>query len=287
MNETIKDFIYEDNMEDRKLKAFVEDSMPDGINLARISNLTYNKIHRQKRQRRMAWMSMAAVAVVLLAMSVFIQMQKETAQKAELAVHEAVEEMMSIKVAVGDKMTIMLSDGTRIVANSRSEVRYPKVFSGKTREVYAKGEVYFDVAHDKNNPFIVNVDGLKIKVLGTRFCVNHYSAGKTEVVLVEGCVSAHSSNNDAVTMHPNQLLRLKNGAFESLQEVDTDDYTSWMDGVLNLHGDDLKTVIERVNDYYGTNYKVDERKSDSKLYGRLLYQKDVNEVIKSIEQIAN
>ena len=41
-------------------------------------------------------------------------------------------------------MTLMLADGTRIIANSRTVVRYPKRFNGEYREVYVKGEAYFD-----------------------------------------------------------------------------------------------------------------------------------------------
>lgn len=285
MEENIKKYNYTDNIDDRKLKAFVEDSMPEGINIARITNLTYDKIHREKQRRNIIWYSAAAVAVLLVMFSVFTPLY-QSAQSEKLVAQKMAQEMISVKVPVGDKMTIMLADGTRLVANSRSEVRYPKLFSGNTREVYVRGEVYFDVAHDKDKPFLVNIDGLQVKVLGTRFCVNHYSADKTEVVLLEGCVSALSSNKDAVTMHPNQMLRLKNGSFESLQEVDADDYVSWMDGMLNLHGDNLNTVISRVNDYYGTNYSIDGPGNDSQMYGKLLYQKDVREVIASIEQLA-
>lgn len=43
-----------------------------------------------------------------------------------------------VEVPVGEKMTLMLADGTRIVANSRTIVRYPKRFDGEYREVYVK-----------------------------------------------------------------------------------------------------------------------------------------------------
>ena len=41
-----------------------------------------------------------------------------------------------------------------------------------------------------------------------------------------------------------------------------------------------------VNDYYGTNYTVDEMHSDIQLYGKLVYQKDVRDVIKSVNALA-
>ena len=204
----------------------------------------------------------------------------------EFVARKVTTDYVSVKVPVGDKMTLLLSDGSKIVANSRSEVRYPKTFTGDIREVYACGEVYFDVAHDKDHPFIVNTNGVRIRVLGTKFCVTHHSNNKTEVVLIEGCVAAKTSNNDEVTMHPNQQLQVENGTFRSLQEDDAEDYISWMDGVLNLHGDDLQTVIVRINDYYGTNIPIEDIRSDMKLYGKLIYQKDVHDVLSSVNALA-
>jgi hypothetical protein len=56
--------------------------------------------------------------------------------------------------------------------------------------------------------------------------------------------------------------------------------------VLSLHGEDLGMVMTRINDYYGTNYTVDEMHSDIQLYGKLVYQKDVRDVIKSVNALA-
>jgi len=282
----LSDYAYGDSLEDRKLKAFVNDGVPEGVNLSRIEQLTFRKIHQRKSRRRVVLSLAASLAVVLVMSFSFFAYRSSMGVDEGTLISQAALEYVSIKVPVGEKMTIMLSDGTKIIANSRSEVRYPKVFNGERREVYACGEVYFDVAHDKNHPFIVNTDGVSVKVLGTKFCVNHYSNNQTEVVLIEGCVSATTSNNDAVTMRPNQLLQLENGTFKSLREVDAQEYAGWLNGVLSLHGEDLGMVMTRINDYYGTNYTVDEMHSDIQLYGKLLYQKDVRDVIKSVNALA-
>ena len=282
---SLSEYPYDDSLEARKVKAFVEDGIPEGINLSRIEQLTFQKIHQHKVRRRIIW-SMAASLAIILVMSVSLMISQRPMGSDEFVAHKVTTDYVSVKVPVGDKMTLLLSDGSKIVANSRSEVRYPKTFTGDIREVYACGEVYFDVAHDKDHPFIVNTNGVRIRVLGTKFCVSHHSNNKTEVVLIEGCVAAKTSNNDEVTMHPNQQLQVENGTFRSLQEVNAEDYISWMDGVLNLHGDDLQTVIVRINDYYGTNIPIEDIRSDMKLYGKLLYQKDVHDVLNSVNALA-
>lgn len=282
---SLSEYPYDDSLEARKVKAFVEDGIPEGINLSRIEQLTFQKIHQHKVRRRIIW-SVAASLTIILVMSFSLLISQGSMSDDEFVARKVTTDYVSVKVPVGDKMTLLLSDGSKIVANSRSEVRYPKTFTGDIREVYACGEVYFDVAHDKDHPFIVNTNGVRIRVLGTKFCVTHHSNNKTEVVLIEGCVAAKTSNNDEVTMHPNQQLQVENGTFRSLQEVDAEDYISWMDGVLNLHGDDLQTVIVRINDYYGTNIPIEDIRSDMKLYGKLLYQKDVHDVLNSVNALA-
>jgi ferric-dicitrate binding protein FerR (iron transport regulator) len=282
---SLSEYPYDDSLEARKVKAFVEDGIPEGINLSRIEQLTFQKIHQHKVRRRIIW-SVAASLTIILVMSFSLLISQGSMSDDEFVARKVTTDYVSVKVPVGDKMTLLLSDGSKIVANSRSEVRYPKTFTGDIREVYACGEVYFDVAHDKDHPFIVNTNGVRIRVLGTKFCVTHHSNNKTEVVLIEGCVAAKTSNNDEVTMHPNQQLQVENGTFRSLQEVDAEDYISWMDGVLNLHGDDLQTVIVRINDYYGTNIPIEDIRSDMKLYGKLIYQKDVHDVLNSVNALA-
>ena len=47
-----------------------------------------------------------------------------------------------------------LEDGTRVWMNAASSLRYPVVFGGEERVVYAEGEIFFEVAKDAERPFI-------------------------------------------------------------------------------------------------------------------------------------
>lgn len=72
---------------------------------------------------------------------------------------------------------IILPDGSKICLNSGSQLRYPKRFGQRTREVQLLfGEANFDVAHDSRHPFIVNSNGITTRVLGTQFTVTAYRA---------------------------------------------------------------------------------------------------------------
>lgn len=75
-----------------------------------------------------------------------------------------------ILTASASPVTDTLSDGSIITLNRYSSLQAPLRFNGRTREVTLQdGEAFFDVAHDARKPFMVHIDGVNVKVLGTSF----------------------------------------------------------------------------------------------------------------------
>lgn len=90
-----------------------------------------------------------------------------------------------VKTTFGERKQVLLPDGTTLVLNSCSSVRYPSHFIGSTREVSLEGEGYFKVARDEKLPFIVKTGNFDVRVLGTRFNVKSYSTDEIVSVSVE------------------------------------------------------------------------------------------------------
>jgi ferric-dicitrate binding protein FerR (iron transport regulator) len=68
-------------------------------------------------------------------------------------------------------------------------LKYPANFLGDYRKVELIGEAFFDVAHNRNKPFIIGTEGLDIKVLGTRLNVYSYPGeGYQEFTLESGSI---------------------------------------------------------------------------------------------------
>ncbi|PZU09502.1 MAG: hypothetical protein DI622_16460, partial [Chryseobacterium sp.] len=131
----------------------------------------------------------------------------------------------------GGTYAINLPDGTKVWLNAGSELEYPLHFTENTREVKLKGEGYFDVAHDKAHPFIVNTDIQRIKVLGTSFNVRAYT-DKQATTLVTGKVSVNTiGNNSETKIVPGEQALVGNGKVE-VSKVDVSDFTTWKDGML-------------------------------------------------------
>ncbi|HLT51761.1 MAG TPA: FecR domain-containing protein [Arenibacter sp.] len=190
----------------------------------------------------------------------------------------------TLNIPNGKKFIVELSDGTIVHLNSGSSLRYPVNFlSAGPRQVYLSGEAYFDVSSNELNPFIVNVNDLDVKVLGTKFNISAYTEDRsTNVVLVEGAVSLDGKTGpkDAVvTLVPGQ--KGSYGHYTQnivVDAVNTDLYTSWMQGHLvfrNLTFDQILTKLER---YYNI-----EIENTNAVLGKEVFNASFNDV--KIEEV--
>lgn len=194
------------------------------------------------------------------------------------------EEYNQLLVPPGKRARIELSDGTHLVVNSQSKVIYPRRFKGEIRKIYAQGEVYLEVAHDKKHPFIVESEGFNLRVLGTKFNISNYKGATTSIVLVEGSVEVTDQNAKRAQLVPNDLLNIANGTITSQEKVDVAEYISWVDGIMLLNGNDLSHIIQKLSIYYGLSIQCDPLVGREKVYGKLDLKDDIDDVIECIQQ---
>ena len=125
-----------------------------------------------------------------------------------------------LRVPRGGEYSVVLGDGTLVCLNSESELRYPVRFDGEERQVFLRGEGYFEVTKDPDHPFVVEVENARIEVLGTTFNVCSYEEEERVVTtLVEGMVRL-SSENQSVVLIPNEQGILDKEGHLSKMEVD-------------------------------------------------------------------
>lgn len=103
--------------------------------------------------------------------------------------------------AVPDAKTkVVLPDSSVVWLNANACLRYPREFTGQTREVSISGEAFFDIRKDAQKPFIVQTSKIGIRVLGTTFNVDA-QADKTEITLLTGKIELYKND------HPSTSLR--------------------------------------------------------------------------------
>jgi len=160
----------------------------------------------------------------------------------------------TVEIPRGSEYELVLSDGTKVHLNAMSSLKFPVQFSGKIREVELKGEAYFDVTKDVKHPFVVNVSGTRVEVLGTSFNVKAYEENKDVVTtLVEGSVKVQSSGYKAKSMilEPGQqaIVDEKTGGM-NMQEVDVALFTSWREGIFLFKNQRMEDVMIELARWY-------------------------------------
>jgi ferric-dicitrate binding protein FerR (iron transport regulator) len=109
----------------------------------------------------------------------------------------------------GERKSFQFPDGTQVMLNAASEISLNNNYGKNTREVFLKGEAFFEVQHNVAVPFIVHTASMDVKAVGTAFNVKSYSnEGKTETVLIRGLVEVtlKKDNNRRLLLHPDEKI---------------------------------------------------------------------------------
>ena len=153
------------------------------------------------------WQKIAAILILPLAIGVITWnylISKKAAHSNKPVYNE-------VYTSFGTRSSLRLADSTLVWLNSGSSLKYPDKFTDKTRQVYLKGEAYFEVKSDVSRPFIVQTSNLQVKATGTKFNVLEYDSNPmTEVTLISGKVFVNNSGNRNFKLiselNPNQHL---------------------------------------------------------------------------------
>ena len=166
-------------------------------------------------------------------------------------------------VPKGGEYRLRLVDGSLVVINSGSRLRFPVSFNGKSREVFLSGGACFEVAKDSLKPFIVHANEADVRVLGTLFDVSAYEdEERVEVTLVNGAVKIAVDGSNA-RLVPNEQFVFNRRTGETLvREVDAESYIAWTNGIFRF---DALYDVERV----ATALDQASREADSYLAVRL------------------
>ena len=184
---------------------------------------------------------------------------------------------------------LRLSDGSLVILNSESKLRYPVNFSGDLREVFLCGEACFEVVKNPDKPFVVHTDRTDVQVLGTLFNVSAYSDEEnTEVTLVNGRVQVGREEEPTVLL-PGQQFLLNNQTLEkAIREVDTNVYIAWTNGLFRFDAMPLEQLMLKLSRWIPITYTFkDEAIKKIRFTGGFRKYDDVDHMLKMLEEIIN
>lgn len=144
---------------------------------------------------------------------------------------------------------MVLPDGTKVWVNSASELSYPLAFGKSIRQVELRGEAYFEVAHEKNRPFIVRTAHGDIKVLGTAFNLTAYNSSSSNVTLINGSIQLTNKNKTTKQLIPGQKAEF-NGSDMRISQANIEKETAWQQGYFYFEHDQIQDIMEQLARWY-------------------------------------
>ncbi|WP_273371832.1 FecR family protein [Alistipes megaguti] len=163
-----------------------------------------------------------------------------------------------IVVPAGQRINLTLQDGTSVWLNSGSELEYPALFAGATRQVKLRGTALFDVTGNAERPFIVETYACRVEVLGTRFNVRADEQNdEFSTALFRGSVrvTSRDSLHQQVTLRPNERVLLEEGRLRVEPADDPNEYL-WTEGQISIGGCSFEEILARFESCYGVRFDV-------------------------------
>ncbi len=215
----------------------------------------------------------------------------------------------------GEKRTFELSDGSTVTLNSGSKLELSSDFNHELRIVRLAGEGYFQVAKNKEKPFVVQASDFDIKVLGTTFNVKSYSDEPTaEALLVEGSIEMKSKGqrensviikpNQKITIYRNQSeiaiqhktnkptsskLPIKEITIENIPIVETNKAEipdiAWRENRLEIVDQDFESLRRTLERWYDVDIQIENDRLKQYRFTATFSSENINQVLSALQKV--
>ena len=188
---------------------------------------------------------------------------------------------ITFNVNKGERQKITLPDGTKVILNSNTCLKYSVPFKGDVRKVEMDGEGFFDVAKDPDKPFIIHTISADVRVLGTSFNVKAYNEDDEVAVSVKTGKVQVDIENAALKLLPNEQLVLDKTSKEYRKH--NEDITKimlWTEGKLYFNRMSVQSLALELQRIYDCKISF----APGFTYDEYLYGEHEN---KSLESVLN
>ncbi|MDR3490472.1 MAG: DUF4974 domain-containing protein [Gammaproteobacteria bacterium] len=187
----------------------------------------------------------------------------------------------TLQVPAGGKpYHLKLADGSAIIVNVASTLRFPENFRKNNNEVdLIAGEAYFSIIHNSKAPLIVKAKDQTVEDVGTEFNVNTYNdETDSRTTLVEGAVKVNKR-----FLLPGQQAIIT-GTNLAIAKADVEQTTSWKNGYFRFNGEEIQTVMRELARWYSIEVKYEGKISKEGYYVKISRSKNISEVLRVLER---
>lgn len=165
----------------------------------------------------------------------------------------------TILTAAGQRAETVLPDGSKVWLNASTKLVYHNSFWSMDRQIYLSGEAYFEVAHDKHAPFIVNSKQIKTCVLGTKFNVRaREEENRVVTTLLQGLVRVDSPRTEehGYLLKPGQTLDVNTDTYQAelIEYNQPSDILLWINGKLIFKQHSLLEITNVMEKLYDVKF---------------------------------
>jgi ferric-dicitrate binding protein FerR (iron transport regulator) len=183
----------------------------------------------------------------------------------------------------GGQYQVTLPDGTVVWMNAASKLIFPTAFNGKDRTVKLMGEAYFEVAANDHQPFIVSVNNMEVKVLGTHFNVMAYEEDRViKTTLLQGMVKV-AGNNKEVLLKPGQQAKMKIAGEMNVVPVNVEEAIAWKNGIFSFNDVTIEEVMQQIARWYDAEVVYPDGVPKGLFRGEIDRTADISTVLKILE----
>ncbi|AKP53203.1 FecR family protein [Cyclobacterium amurskyense] len=205
--------------------------------------------------------------VFSLAIMVNIYLPKE---EAPVVVEQL--EMLEHYAPPGVKANLTLQDGSKVILNSGSSLKYIKNFESHQRVLELSGEAYFEVAEDKTRPFSVKTGAVTTTALGTTFHISSYENEPLDIALLTGKVAVDIDLNEGQRINLEKgeglEINLDSERINSLS-FDPEKLLAWTRKSIIFENVSMFQVKRVLENWYGVNIDfINRPASDLEISGK-------------------
>ena len=237
-------------------------------------------IHRQKTIRLL--FRAAAIIIPFILITTFYW---ELNSRVDLF---STSEYDEIYVPAGEQLQFMFQDGSRVYLNAESRLRYPRKFGLKERKIQLEGEGFFEITENKNRPFIVDMQALKVKVLGTSFDTKAYTEEDfISVSLEKGLVELESTRFKTFNIQPGEqvIYNRRTGHYQIVRPREIENTSAWRQKKLIFNDTPLNEVLTILSRTFDASFNITDQEVLKYNITLSTEKKELNFILNELQKI--
>jgi transmembrane sensor len=225
----------------------------------------------QKNKRSVHLALAASVAFMLFSVMSWLIFSPNQVNDNDIMVSQLV-------TSIGEQKPVTLQDGSVVYLNTNSELKVN--FSSRTRQIdLVRGEALFEVAHDKERPFIVSAAGNTVTAVGTAFNMQLIDDKHFELLVTEGKVLLKNmQEKQSIEQYPlddqhggtlltagqKALVARDSAQSANLSIEQIQNELAWRQGVVVFDREPLINALTEISRYVAVHFDFEDEKLKEK-----------------------